>query len=366
MHHISKNKKALTLLGPLALLGLWVEWPFLWIHRKLGTRKKLTTWYCILTLWVGAPVKADFLGFDLVPLAGSLLADIRSFYLEYQDQIMSIKKMAVAYYAIRQLDVGRLKEELGDLAELELAEAAKGWLNDRVSGYMDGLIQSGEDQSSGSGPASHDGELEKGRRFRVTDGEGGERYLTNSEIFNELFNPYDPHWDPAITSETYFVLMERSRWFRRELNRYQRAIYSWRKLASLQNNLYLDDLEKATVSQAIKWAVNASPEVDKVAAHLKSMENGPLAQFIKNRLVYWETRMKEVRIEQTMIEEALKDMRDGMKFMESRALGKVAATIKMRSLEKWRYNLPVLGETTQARLEPVAHNHWSLFPKGWR
>lgn len=350
-------------LGPLALLGLLWEIPVIWVHRRLKTRRRLATWYCILALSIGAPVKGDFLGFDLVPLAGSLLADIRSFYLEYQDQIMAIKKMAVAYYTIRQLDVGRLKDELGELAELETAEVARNWLNTRVTGYVDGLTRSGQDHGSSVGPAYHSGALESGMRFRIEDPNGDVRFLTNTEIFNELFNPFDPNWDPSITNETYMVLMARERWFRRELNSYQRAIYAWEKLSSLYNNLYLDDLETATVAQAIKWAVSASPEVDKTAAYLQSMDSGPLAQFIKNRLNYWKTRLNEVRIEQTMVREALSDMKEGMAFMERRALGKVAATMQVKNQQKWQYDLTALG--SQVRLEPVSPQHWSLFPKGW-
>ncbi len=363
------------LIAPLALLGKLIELPFAWVHLRLARRKRwLATWYCVLFLTLGAPVpaRADFLGFDLIPLAGSLLVDIRNFYLEYQKQITILKKVALAYYYTRLLDTEQLKADLGDLAELELTEAMRHWVNRRVTGYVHALTYTGESRNTAadpSAPADHDGQWQKGLRFRVEDPDGRARYMTNSEIWNALFNPYDPAWDPALTHETYLVLKARYRWLSRELGRYQRAIFTWRKLAAIYDNLYLEGIERASVGAAIRWAAGASVQLDRVAARIKSMNQGPLKHYIEGRVKHWQTRVAEVRLEQVRIREAILEMRADMTAMERRALGMVAARIKQTSLRNWNYVLPPTGPEgnveSKASFPMLRPQHWSPFPLGW-
>lgn len=363
------------LLAPLALVGLLVEAPLVWVHQRLAARRRwLATWYGLLFLTLAAPVpaRADFLGFDLIPLAGSLLVDIRNFYLEYQKQITILKKMALAYYATRLLDTEKLKRELGDLAELELAEAMRHWVNRPVTGYVHALTYTGESRNTGadpSAPAGHDGQWQKGLRFRVEDNDGQARYMTNSEIWNALFNPYDPAWDPALTHETYLVLKARSRWLSRELGRYRRAIFTWQKLAAIYDNLYLEGIEGASTAAAIRWASGAGVQLDRVAARIQSMNRGPLKHYIEGRVKHWQTRVAEVRLERVRIREAIAEMRADMTAMERRALGMVAARIKQTSLRNWNYGLPPTGppgpNKAKTGLPLLSPQHWSLFPLGW-
>ena len=361
------------LLGPLALLGRLLEVPFLRLHRLLARFKHgLITWYCALMLTFAAPmpVRADFLGFDLIPLAGSLLVNIRDFYLRYQEQIILLKKLALAYYAVRQLDVDQLKRDLGELAELEATELARHWVNRKVTGFVHALTYSGTSQNTSGDltPATHDGGLQRGLRFRVEDNEGQARYLTTSEVWNELFNPFDPNWDPALTQETYLVLKARRRWLFRELGRYRRAIQTWEKLASIYDLLYLEDIEKGSVQAAIRWAISSSLSLDRVAARLKSMRDGAIKHYISKRRAHWQARVAEVRLEQRALDHAIREMRADMGDMERRAMGMISARIKRKSLRHWNYVLPASlppGAAPKSRLKALPHLHWSPFPKGW-
>ncbi|CAM2064179.1 hypothetical protein SCOR_02350 [Sulfidibacter corallicola] len=357
------------LLGPFALLGMAIEKPVAWMHARVASRgtRTLVVWYLVLAWFIAMPLRADFLGFDLIPLAGMLLANIREFYMEYQKQIILLKKTAQAYYYARAIDVDQLKRDVGELVALETVDGFRVLLNRTASDYAEAMIYDGQQREEGPAqPASHDGQAQVGLRFRVTSSDGEATYKTNSEIWNALFNPYDPEWDPAMTHETFLVLKMRYRWLSRELGKYRRAVRTYKQLAAHWKNLFLQDIEQASIQSAIRYAVSSSLQMDSLAAKLKSIREGPIQEFFQGRIEYWTTRYNDVHQELIRIDWAIAQMQEDMTWMERRALNQVAARIRLKSLKRWNYLLPVGKRKAPAsRLKPVPHLHWSAFPKGW-
>lgn len=352
--------------SPVILLGRLVEWPAVTLADQAAKmRETLTSLGLIFLVVAGSvkPVKADFMGFDLIPLSGSLLMDIRDFYLTYQKQIMAIKRAALAYYTVRQLDVTELLHELGDLAELELTEAARAYVNREVEGYIMALTWTGEEnhtQGSGMAPAEHDGNMERDVRYKITGNDGTQQYMTAGQVWNALFNPYDPAWDPRLTQETMFVLRAHKRWLERELGRYKRAVGTWEKLAAVYDGIELEGIGTASASQAIAWAIESTVKVDKQAAQLKSRIQGSIQKYIDARLAYWKGRIADVQMTLDSYGRALTNMEKDVGHMENRVLNMTEARMRIQSRQLWNNRLPGDGREATGPLRVKS------FPMGWR